>query len=383
MAQSTSASEYSTCKGLKSDGTLCRRRVSPGQRVCYQHAVGLRAKWRALPTNKRAVFWIGIVVGVVSIVMTTLAWVYPDVWKRTRPNAAAQAIHPSSDARGPLEPNASQKSAIDLSNLSLPTARKGPGQGATEGLHAKPLLNFRKSSQTLASPSTLSSSKIAKPVQPEGKAESTALEVTPDGAVPSANVTDVQSGAARRPTAESPINLDEKVGLAVATQTDQKIEPPAASTLTSGPATHARSQTRNDILEEIKGALQKDRESGELRGCQAGKSVVLRAIGDDISYYVCVQQCFAVWKTVSRKNLDFDSVKITQPFQDPTMALVEIPCAKRELCTKDSQGTFPASTGCVKKKVKEDFLPTFDMVVHVENADAIRTLWKAFAAAGP
>lgn len=67
--------EASTCQGKTSYGTPCRRRVRPGQIVCYQHAVGWRAKWHALPNNKWAVFGIAVL----GVVATLAAWVFPEL----------------------------------------------------------------------------------------------------------------------------------------------------------------------------------------------------------------------------------------------------------------------------------------------------------------
>ncbi len=79
MPQSpTEPVEILTCQGTKSDGTPCRRRIPRGARVCYQHAVGLKAKWHALPTNKWFVFCIGIV----SVGATMVGWIFPDFWKK-------------------------------------------------------------------------------------------------------------------------------------------------------------------------------------------------------------------------------------------------------------------------------------------------------------
>jgi hypothetical protein len=106
-------------------------------------------------------------------------------------------------------------------------------------------------------------------------------------------------------------------------------------------------------------------------------------VGNDISYYVCIQKCFAVWKSVNPKDLEFGGVRVSQPSDDPELAIVEIPCSQTTLCTKNSQGTFPTSSGCLKKNVKVDLQQGFAMAVHPENVDAILKLWKEFARTGP
>jgi pimeloyl-ACP methyl ester carboxylesterase len=141
------------------------------------------------------------------------------------------------------------------------------------------------------------------------------------------------------PNAQSTSERRDAVGPALADQTAKADGP------NGGDVARDRPLTRNEILAQIKVALQKDRESDEMRGCQAGKSVELRTVGNDISYYVCVQQCFARWNTASLKDLDFGGFKISQPYDDPRLALVEIPClqkgsgASAAFCTKISEGT--------------------------------------------
>lgn len=40
------------CQFVKQDKGRCKRRVSSGQSFCWQHAHGLRAKWRSLTKNQ-------------------------------------------------------------------------------------------------------------------------------------------------------------------------------------------------------------------------------------------------------------------------------------------------------------------------------------------
>lgn len=114
-------------------------------------------------------------------------------------------------------------------------------------------------------------------------------------------------------------------------------------------------------------------------------SVLVHNIRPAISYYVCIRQCFARWSTANLKDLDFGSVRVSQPYDDPKLALVEIPCLQKgslAFCTKTSEGTF-ATAECIKRKLKDDFLQSFVMVVHVENADSLFRLWKSFALTPP
>ena len=48
------------CQFVKVDTERCRRHVATGQRFCWQHAHGLRARWRSLTRNQTIVFWLTV-----------------------------------------------------------------------------------------------------------------------------------------------------------------------------------------------------------------------------------------------------------------------------------------------------------------------------------
>jgi hypothetical protein len=173
-----------------------------------------------------------------------------------------------------------------------------------------------------------------------------------------------------------------------ATQPTKQPEPQAMQS-NSKPGSNlspVRAKTSDEILGEIRAVLEKDRELRELAGCPTGTSVELRIVGNDISYYLCIKQCFAAWKTVNSKDLDFGDVKVSQPLDDRRLAVVEIPCLHpgmlAGLCVRDEVGTFP-SKGCLKKKLKTDFDPSLSMSVYAENVESLVRLWKGFAQVGP
>lgn len=142
----------------------------------------------------------------------------------------------------------------------------------------------------------------------------------------------------------------------------------------------ARAETSDDILEEIRAVLEKDRELGELAGCPAGTSVDLRRVGKDVSYNLCVKQCLAAWKTVNPKSLDFSSVQVSQPHGEPNLAIIYIPCSQSSrFCVTDQEGTFTTTAVCRKRKVKDDLRDGLAIGVHAENVDSVVRLWKEFA----
>ena len=109
--------------------------------------------------------------------------------------------------------------------------------------------------------------------------------------------------------------------------------------------------------------------------------------GTNPNWYIGIPlQCFAAWKTVNSKDLDFGDVKVSQPLDDRRLAVVEIPCLHpgmlAGLCVRDEVGTIP-SKGCLKKKLKTDFDPSLSMSVYAENVESLVRLWKGFAQVGP
>jgi hypothetical protein len=143
-------------------------------------------------------------------------------------------------------------------------------------------------------------------------------------------------------------------------------------------------QTPSDLLRQIEEMLEKDRELSDLKGCPTADSVHLHIVGGKISYYKCIEICFASWVNVDPKGLDFGQTNVSQD-EDPDLASVGIPCRAGLYCArtiKGSVGPFSIGTVCSKKKTSPDLSPYFVMDVHAKNADAIADLWKKFARAG-
>ncbi len=159
----------------------------------------------------------------------------------------------------------------------------------------------------------------------------------------------------------------------------------ALDLIPTAPVSPVQLKTSDEILEEIKTVLEKDRELGELAGCPAGTSVDLRRVGEDISYYRCFKQCLASWKTVNPARLDFSGIRVSHVDDEPTLAIVVVPCLLTAaiqdygLCVTTQYGTFTATSGCQKKKIKTDYVDHLYLTIHVENVDSVVKLWKEFA----
>jgi hypothetical protein len=65
-----------TCTRKTNRGIRCQRLVSPGAKFCWQHAQGVRQRWRSLTRNQSIVFGLTVL----GIVGTALAWLFPDFW---------------------------------------------------------------------------------------------------------------------------------------------------------------------------------------------------------------------------------------------------------------------------------------------------------------
>jgi hypothetical protein len=62
-----------TCQFVKSNRMYCKRRIAEGEKFCWQHAHGLRAKWRSLTRNESLLF----VIGVLGLFATIALGLYP------------------------------------------------------------------------------------------------------------------------------------------------------------------------------------------------------------------------------------------------------------------------------------------------------------------
>jgi hypothetical protein len=65
-----------TCQFRKPDRTYCRRRVADGERMCWQHARGLRIRLRSLARSEPVAFGIGIL-GLTMTLLFGLLTLFP------------------------------------------------------------------------------------------------------------------------------------------------------------------------------------------------------------------------------------------------------------------------------------------------------------------
>jgi hypothetical protein len=79
------------CAGVTSKGTPCQRRVSVGVEHCWQHSRGFAERWRAVTRNHTVIFFLALV-GVIGVLITFLAWRFPQFWVKEKP-VAAVATH--------------------------------------------------------------------------------------------------------------------------------------------------------------------------------------------------------------------------------------------------------------------------------------------------
>jgi hypothetical protein len=68
-----------SCVAVTSKGTVCRRRVSDGEKRCWQHARGLKRKWQSL-TRNQSILFLFAAIGVFGVPITVLAWAFPQFW---------------------------------------------------------------------------------------------------------------------------------------------------------------------------------------------------------------------------------------------------------------------------------------------------------------
>lgn len=74
------------CAAMTSRGTRCQRLVKAGAKQCWQHSHGLGQKWRSL-TRNQSIYFACALVSVMGVLITLLAWRYPQLWSKPRPPA--------------------------------------------------------------------------------------------------------------------------------------------------------------------------------------------------------------------------------------------------------------------------------------------------------
>jgi hypothetical protein len=77
-----SSTNTSTCTSTSRNGTSCKRNVRTGQIVCWQHARGLKARWKSLSSRQR----LGFALTVVGIILTVAFGLSP-IWIPSKPQA--------------------------------------------------------------------------------------------------------------------------------------------------------------------------------------------------------------------------------------------------------------------------------------------------------
>lgn len=87
MPQPAASLERRTCIATTGSGTKCLRKVRPDAAYCWQHdlarARGLRAKICSFSKNAPFLFALtvaGIVLGLLGVVLTFIAWKWPEFW---------------------------------------------------------------------------------------------------------------------------------------------------------------------------------------------------------------------------------------------------------------------------------------------------------------
>ena len=83
MPENPLPTTLSICNGRTSTGAPCRRTIKAGTGFCWQHSRGLKRKWRSLTRNQSIVFILSCV-GVVGVLISFVAWRFPDFWSAAR-----------------------------------------------------------------------------------------------------------------------------------------------------------------------------------------------------------------------------------------------------------------------------------------------------------
>jgi hypothetical protein len=116
-----------TCAAMTSRGTQCQRLAKAGAKQCWQHSHGLGQKWRSL-TRNQSILFVCALIGVMGVLITLLAWWYPQLWSKPRPPAmvgvpATPNIPRAKEAQpNPGNVTTGQKRAIHKAAKTIPPA---------------------------------------------------------------------------------------------------------------------------------------------------------------------------------------------------------------------------------------------------------------------
>jgi hypothetical protein len=76
MPSSSVAPNIPTCQFKRENGELCKRNVSPGEGRCWQHARSWRHKFKSLTRNQTAVFMVGLLGLILTLVIGVPSFYY-------------------------------------------------------------------------------------------------------------------------------------------------------------------------------------------------------------------------------------------------------------------------------------------------------------------
>lgn len=81
------------CQYVKPDGVGCKRPVAVGQKFCWQHSHGIRAKFRSLTRNQTIIFWVGVA-GLVATLGFGILSLLPHIVERELPRTRVPELEP-------------------------------------------------------------------------------------------------------------------------------------------------------------------------------------------------------------------------------------------------------------------------------------------------
>jgi hypothetical protein len=111
---------HGLCQFVKQNNERCRRSVVAGQTFCWQHARGLRAKWRSLPRSKAVAFSLSCL----SLIATVGFGIW-DIFLKPQPHPSP-AVHIQST--GDNSPNiVDNQGSVTIQN-SESTSQKAKGE---------------------------------------------------------------------------------------------------------------------------------------------------------------------------------------------------------------------------------------------------------------
>src|SRR3954466_2284023 len=107
-----------TCRFLVGSQTYCKRKIPTGHNFCWQHAPGLKARWRSLTRNQSVIFFISVVGLLATLIFGVYPIINPPVFRVPPPESSTGSSQPNTAAES-IEVTATTPELVALDELYI------------------------------------------------------------------------------------------------------------------------------------------------------------------------------------------------------------------------------------------------------------------------